>query len=164
MAVLAVVLVVAGYVCGGISYAWWVARTTPTRPRLRLHPHYARWVEAVGLCMDGIRFARQQVIGGGGSGSGGGGAAGRLTRPKHSHLAKQQHRTVTAASGEARKSKGSRSKGSRSTNDHKRKKSKDSQREQLLPRDSNEDDGIGSAPRAEGNTAAGGGRWVRVPT
>eukprot|EP01045_Picozoa_sp_COSAG04_P005580 COSAG04_NODE_261_length_18676_cov_8.426603_3_plen_430_part_00 len=55
-----------GYVVGGMAFA---KHTGATGRGLQLHPHYARWEELQGLCLDGVRFVR------GGRREGGGYAA-----------------------------------------------------------------------------------------
>ena len=52
-----------GYVVGGMALA---KHTGATGRGLQLHPHYARWEELHGLCLDGVRFVRGGRRAGGG--------------------------------------------------------------------------------------------------
>lgn len=54
-----VALLAAGYVGGGVVWAWRVTGATG-RPSLRWHHHHSRWLEVAALVKDGLAFARQR--------------------------------------------------------------------------------------------------------
>lgn len=158
-----------GYVAGGIAYA---AKTRGKPQALQSHPHYGMWLEAHGLAMDGLEFARAR-------------ARGTQGNPRGSPSRKGYG---AVAEDETAGSRGAKTEKHTSSRKEKKKKSSDggrSSREAAKQGRSShaEDAGGGSgavvapststpapaaAPAAGAGpaaaTAAGdGGRWVRVP-
>ena len=158
-----------GYVAGGIAYA---AKTRGKPQALQSHPHYGMWLEAHGLAMDGLEFARAR-------------ARGTQGNPRGSPSRKGYG---AVAEDETAGSRGAKTEKHTSSRKEKKKKSSDggrSSREAAKQGRSShaEDAGGGSgavvapststpAPAAApvagagpaAATAAGdGGRWVRVP-
>jgi hypothetical protein len=133
------------YVGIGVARA---SRAQGGNARLRLHPHYARWVEVRGLALDGMRFSQQRVRGG------------RISQPRQAARGQPDQTKLIgsdsdAGSGESRPSKSSSKKKSakhkgRSDGTHVAKAAATAAASST------------AAATTLGSASGGGGRWVHV--
>ena len=159
-----VALCTAAYLGGGIALAK-SPNAAPTRSSswlsmMRLHPHYARWIEAQGLVADGLAFARgtasnserwkNNIVQTGGQRAGKGYGAvvanddeahEEHQRNKRSMSSKHKKKITTQQVGVGKAAASSRKM---------KKKEKDAAQAALLP-------------AVSGTASGGGGRWVHVP-
>eukprot|EP01046_Picozoa_sp_COSAG06_P002117 COSAG06_NODE_72_length_25897_cov_9.227382_11_plen_411_part_00 len=171
------------YFGGGVVVA---AKSSGRPVSLHSHPHFERWRDLHGLCMDGVEYSRSRGNGrstdrgggGGGSGGGGGGSsrAGLLSEDAASSGGGGDFSSAGGSPGKRQKDKDKESKRKHSKSSGKREKNEVKTSERQKQKEKRSSSTEPAAVAAAASTAAptvteaksaasgGGGRWVHVPT